>query len=299
MRKAAIVASKGFGDGLLMLIAANFLRHQKYEVSVFNTPLLSFKKNLPYFHIHPSLENEKLLFSYDLIILQNDNSSFLKEIISSRKENLHVFYASYKNSKHEPLTEKDFIFDPDIPMADNIHLSCQKLFSLPLDKNIGLVIDQNLIFKKHSRRVVIHPTSTDEDRNWSKKKYLKLSKKIKDEGFEPVIILSKKESSYISSDICEIKIFDDFSNLSSFLYESGFFIGNESGPSHLASYLNIPSVVIAGNHQRIKLWQPGWRRAKIITPPSYLSKIRFLNMKKNWKRFISVNRAFKAFCEIS
>lgn len=297
-KKAAVISAQGFGDGLLMLIAANFLKNRGYEVTLFNKHLSSMKDLLPSFTLTSYLEISDYE-TFDLVILQNDNSETAKNIISSRSLlNLYVFYPSYKESKHGPLDEKDFAFNQDLPMAENISQCCEKMFpDVACDKDIGLQLPDNLIYKKNSKRIAIHPLSGETKKNWPKEKFLKLYYRLFKSGYEPVFVLSEKEKDFFSDvENISFEAFSCLTDLCFFLYESAYFIGNDSGPAHLASYLEIPSIIIADDEKRMRLWQPGWKKAKIIYPPLFIPNFKGLRLREDhWKFFIPTFIVFNAF----
>ena len=86
--------------------------------------------------------------------------------------------------------------------------------------------------------------------------------------------------------------------LATYLYESGFFIGNDSGLGHLASNLKIPTLTIAGNAKQIKLWRPDWSLGQVVTPLFLLPNFKglHLSLRDNfWQHFIPIRRTIKAF----
>lgn len=299
-KKASVVTASGFGDGLIMLVAANYLKNQGYEVTVFNNHLGSFQNWFPY-EVEKFPENEKRFLDFDFCILQNDNSKRAKNLIALRnKLNLSVFYPSYSLKKHGLLGQSDFVFDMHVPMVENVAKSCSKLFNRDLSYDTGIQISPSLTHLKYFKRIVIHPLSSDVNRNYPIKKYIKLAEKLKKENFfEPVFIgnVFEKEQLKILNDFqLDSIFFESLSELAIFIYESGFFIGNESGPSHLASCLDIPLLIISNNRKRMDLWQPGWKKGKIICPFSFVPNFKNFRLKeKKWSWFIPVSRPFRAF----
>jgi hypothetical protein len=301
--RAAIITSNGLGDGLIMLIIAKSLKNLGFFVFVFNNHLISLQ---PLFKFLTLKKNKNLnlnfLKNFDLIILQNDNSEKSKKIISSRKflKKLKVFYPSYNKNKHLPLEKGDFVCDNSYNLADNVSLFCQKELNASNSKEIGISLPKGLIHKKEIKRVIIHPTSQDIFRNWSQKKFINLAKKLIKKGFDPFFIMTEEERKSFKKS--KIPIFSKKSliPLVSLIYESSYFIGNDSGPGHLASFLNIPSIIITNDRKRLSLWQPGWRKAHIIFPSFLMPNIKKLRLKeKYWKPFISVFRVLKTFKKLS
>ena len=124
-KTAAIITSKGIGDGLMMMVAAHRLLQEGYLVTTYHNLLHQLSD---WFEGHnfrrvPSSYEEELQ-SYDLIIMQNDNSERSRHITQlfqkGKLQSLSIFYASYEKSKHAPLTSWDQVFHPHWPMVENI-----------------------------------------------------------------------------------------------------------------------------------------------------------------------------------
>ncbi len=76
----------------------------------------------------------------------------------------------------------------------------------------------------------------------AKEKFLKVAAWLSREGYDPVFTVAPYEQSEWSG-----PLFPQLEDLASFLYESGAFLGNDSGTGHLASLLKIPHLIIPGN----------------------------------------------------
>ncbi len=88
---------------------------------------------------------------------------------------------------------------------------------------------------------------------------------LKQEGYDPVFTVSPSEAPEWGSS----PLFPTLGDLASFLYESGAFLGNDSGTAHLASLLEIPHLIIAGNGLQMPLWRTGWLPGHTIAPPPW------------------------------
>lgn len=265
-QKIAVVCAPGLGDGLIMHIAAHNLRQMGHEIVTFNDHLENFGKWLPGYQFakQPSLEDT--FQDFDAILLQHDNSLKSKKIKSTHPK-VYGFYGSHQVAKHGPLSLLDYVCNPLLPMADNLSLAVTKWFGLSSKEN-GLTPPSSLIHKKYPKRVAIHPGSSDPYRNWPLKRFRKVATFLQQKGYDPIF--------------CDN--LPSLEDLASFLYESGAFIGNDSGPGHLASCLKIPSLIIGTSHKHLLLWRPGWLPPKVITPPRWVSRFKWTQ--KRWKSFI-------------
>jgi hypothetical protein len=302
VKRAAIIPSKGIGDALLMMIAAKALKKQDIEVTIFHPHLHQLQAWFvgQHFKSHYTLEE---LDKFDLVIAENDNSNTITELITYAKNNdnlvVSIFYPTYKKGKHAPLNANDFVFDSTKPMAHNIAQASAKLLSLDTeDTDNGLIVQNDLTHRLHQQRVLLHPTSSSKEKNWSYLRFLKLAKKLKNKGFDPIIVLSKEEAKDDLWQEQKIKIqaFDHLSDLATYIYQSGYLIGNDSLLGHLASNLNIPTIIIADNPVRMQLWRPGWLQGDVITPPKWIPNFKPFRFKsKQWRFWIPTSYVLKRF----
>lgn len=298
----AVVCADGIGDALITSIAAHNLRSLGHNVTVFSSHLRNFGRYLEKGEYLPMQENWKeALSSFDAILLQHDETKRAKEIISLRKEGLplYVIYTNYRVSKHGPLhLGKDYPVDEQKPMVENVCMALQQLFHIaPTPQNCLRPLCE-LSHRKHKKRVLIHPTSTKEDKNWLKKRFLKLAKQLKELDFDPHFILTSQERKAWPMDIAAPH-FNSPEELTTLIYESDFLIGNDSGPAHIASYFGIPHIVICQGRQ-MPLWSPGWHPPIVIRPPRWVPNLKGMRLRENkWKHFITTRHVLEKFIELS
>jgi heptosyltransferase III len=297
-KKLAVVSAAGIGDALVLLIASHHLRKMGCEVTTFNRHLPGFGRWLEKGeYLPPPADWRQALASFDAVLLQHDNTEKAREIVSLRKSGLpvYVFYTNYRFSKHGALLDGfDYAFDANQTMVDNTCRGTSALFGGETQMFNGLYPPPCLVHRKFPRRVMIHPTSTCNEKNWLKKKFLKLAKHLQAMDFQPTFILSLEER----ADWPELHapIFPTLEDLASMIYESGYFIGNDSGPGHLASYLSIPHLIIRRHERNMQLWRPGWHQGELICPPRWLPNIKGLRIREQkWKHFITTKEVLKRF----
>lgn len=290
LRKIAVVTAAGIGDGLILHIASHNLRESGWEVTTFNDHLASFGKWLAGYQFapQPPLDDlEEIFGNFDAIFLQHDNSQKAKKIASLPMP-VYIFYGSHIPSKHGPFREKfDYVCNGEKTMVFNIVRAIGKITGACSTEN-GLKPPLGAYFRKYPKRIAIHPTSTEEERNWPKSSFLLLAEKLIHQGFEPIFTVSPKEREAWGA-----PLFPTLESLTTFLYESGGFIGNDSGLGHIASYLKLPYLVIGKNASHLDLWRPGWTPGQIAVPPLWSSYFKWT--RKKWKSFISVRSVIKRF----
>ncbi len=302
MLRAAVFPSRGIGDALLMMIASHQLKEKGYFVTTYHDFLPELLPWFPGHEIHPTYAKNlsETLDSCDLIIAENDNSSRIKQLIETCRERLSIFYPTYLGTKHAPLSSLDFVFNADLPMAENIALCTAKLMHLPSpSKDNGITAPPSLVFCSKQTQVLIHPTSSCPTKNWKRAGYLKVASMLKKKGLNPLFCVGPEEHSEwkcIEQEGFCLSHLPTLADLATLVYESGFVIGNDSLIGHLASNLGIPTLIIANDEKRMRLWRPGWHPGQLVLPPSYLPNWKFLRLKdRRWQSFISARKVFKHF----
>ena len=299
MKNFAVVCADGIGDALITSIAAHTLRKAGHRATVFSTHLKNFGGLLEEGEYLPMAQDwGQALKTFDAVILQHEDTPRAREIISFRKQgvSVYVIYTNYRTSKHGPLALGfDYPVDEGKPMVHNVCQAMQALFGLCANGQNCLPPTLPLTHRKWDKRVLIHPTSTREDKNWLKKRFLKLSHALTHLGYDPMFILSPKER----EEWPDAPLFSSLEELATTVYESGFLIGNDSGPAHLASYYKIPHIVICQGRQ-MPLWSPGWHPPQIIRPPRWVPNIKGMRLREDkWKHFIPVSRVVHAFLNLA
>lgn len=311
MKTAAVVCAKGIGDGLLMMIASHRLRHAGYTVVTYHNSLHELAAWFPdhtFKKQNPDIDLKQEFLPYDLVVLQNDNSSMSKELIDLYRRgtlrSLSVFYSSYEKGKHAPLTSWDRVFDQKRSMVSNIAVSISSLLqSYETSTNNGIIPPETLEHRKHLHRVIIHPTSSKQEDMWPKEKFLDLAYTLKERGFEVVFSVAPHEKASWQDVVTAGFALPDFptlNDLARFMYESGFVIGNDSLCGHLASNMQIPTLIISDCFKRMRMWRPGWLKGVVLTPYRFIPNFKGSRMRlRRWKDFITSRRVLAAFKEIA
>ncbi len=303
MKRAAVLPALGIGDGLLMMIASEQLKAHGYQVTTFHNALPQLSSWFPGHDLQTLSAEEKVLetlSSYDLILIENDNSTKVKHLIHHCRKRLSIFYPTYLSTKHAPLNPMDKVFDPNLPMADNIAFSIASLLQMQApSKDNGLTPPSTLKHRCNKTQVLIHPTSRVPSKNWKASGFIQVAKKLAAQGLKPLFCVSPEEQKawgFVQQWDLPLIIAPTLAHLAAIIYESGIVIGNDSLAGHLASNLHIPSVIIANDSKRMRLWRPGWLQGQLVLPPFYLPNWKFLRLKENhWQHFITPSKVLKIF----
>jgi len=121
----------------------------------------------------------------------------------------------------------------------------------------------------NKKAVIIHPGSGSPAKNWPAEKFAALAGKIRNEtDFEPLVIGGEadvKEITCMRSLLPDFHIHDNLPLLevASILSAAGGFVGNDSGITHLAAALGIPTVALFGPTDPA-IWAPRGKNVSVI-----------------------------------
>lgn len=299
--RVALVPAAGIGDSLLMMIASHAFTLRGHFVTTYHAALPELQNWFPEQHFSTFPIYDEEWGYYDLVIAENDNSARIGKLKEFHAKGLikrlSIFYPTFFANKHTRLPE-DQIFDPLLPMADNIAIASSNLLKEPCSKQNGLSPPTSLKQHLHSR-VIIHATSSNPKKNWPLKKYIALAQALKKRGYEPLFIGSSAEThiekALISTGL-PCKLFHSLDELAACIYESSYLIGNDSVGGHLASCLGLPTLIIANEPERMRLWRPGWHPGVVVTAPRYLPNLKGLRLRTEyWQTFLSVRKVLRTF----
>lgn len=320
-RQLAIIPSTGLGDGLVMLVLAHNLYRLGAHITVFHGPLSQLASWFPDFHFEPLPEANLFsrLGAFDLTI---QVESYLSEMLSSQQYQQlgprHLFLRmdpgvnAYEQLIHQgrqqqhpdPLLHRlvasQGVVIPHIHRGDNMVSNlmryCQATLGVMPLKQPRLSISDAA---PRSQRVIIHPASSAWKRNWAPAKFIQVARQLAQQGYEPIFAVSPQEFSYWN-EILETTGFMltqwSLDELAQALCEACLFIGNDSGPGHLASILGIPTVTVHARKRSFYMWRPGWSRAAIAACPIAGSSL--LKGPRHLRSLLSASRVMQAVQQI-
>jgi lipopolysaccharide heptosyltransferase III len=117
---------------------------------------------------------------------------------------------------------------------------------------------------KSAPYAVLHPTAAAQYKTWPAERFVALAEHIRQNcGLEPVFIGSaadlmspfRRFRTLVGALLCEVK------NL---IAGASLFVGNDSGPAHIAAAFDIPLVVLFGRVEHQITWAP-WRATSALT----------------------------------
>lgn len=309
MLNVAMLCPQGLGDAFLMMILAHHFQKKGHVLTFYHPSHHLLKDLFPtilFAHYPPIADFEKVFSHYDLVLMQNDNSEKAWALITLRKEqklpNITFLFPRPCPKAYE---DSDYLFNQNKSVAKNLQLASQRLLQMPeATKENGIVIPKGTK-SLYKNRIILHPTSKDKKKCWKKQQFLSLASHLKKMGYQPVFTVSNEEKPFFEDIISQgftLSTFNSLIELSSFIYESGYLIGNDSALGHLASNLGIPTLTISGNPKNTKVWHPDWCLNCVVTLPFDLPNFKGIGFKfrdNYWQNFISVGKVLRNFKQLT
>ena len=106
---------------------------------------------------------------------------------------------------------------------------------------------------------VIHPVAATPEKTWTPEGFLKVARRLqRDHKLEPVFIAGPNEDLSAFGEF-RVNVGSPLSDTKSLLSRASLFIGNDSGPAHMAAAFGVPVIVLFGPSDSVA-WAP-WRTA--------------------------------------
>lgn len=103
---------------------------------------------------------------------------------------------------------------------------------------------------------VIHPFASAAGKAWPGERFVALARHLRDDmDIEPMILCGPDDDSTPFHEFCSLRI--PLAEVKSLLGSASLFVGNDSGPAHMASASGVPVVVLYGPSDAV-VWAP-WK----------------------------------------
>lgn len=206
----------------------------------------------------------KMLRSYQSIVLFSENNDLEKSLKVNFRAAVYRIPQrpdpAIKTHAGEYILQALLASELFNPLAQDQSLSLDQI-PLPDRRDIGY----------HPSRILIHPGSGSPKKNWPINYFIETAQMLHQKGLNPEFILGPAEHSLIAI-LAEVEALtehvhriDDLQVLVCHLKSAGGYIGNDSGVSHLAAFLGLPTVAIFGPSDPDR-WGPVGVAVKIIKP---------------------------------
>jgi len=242
-------------------------------------------------------------------------ASEIKDMLNSYRKILLFSYSEQLEQKINEITgNKIFRIPPRPDIHEKIHIS-EHIFNYLVKYQLLKKSDYSdilpAVYPKRddsydSAKILIHPGSGSRRKNWHLSYFAEVYNKLGADGMNPEWILGPAEDfllKYLQKNYKDIHIFSELTELALLLGRSGGFIGNDSGITHLAAFMGIPTVAIFGPSDPAR-WRPIGRKISVIRPAELACSPCFESEKRNCDNQeclnkISPDMVVKAFYEIN
>lgn len=283
--RVALVLSPAIGDSLLMMTIARNLQQNGIAVTIFGRQIQSLGAWFPEVETLDDLSVADLtakLSGFDRVIQMHPNKPFVG------LEQYHPRVSFLDHICRVRSSES---------MADRLAKFCVDEFGLAgADKSNGMTPPPGLQHRKYPLRVAIHPTASTADKCWLPSRFIRLAIRLRELGFSPEFVVAPQErADWLHIERLGLKLPDlgSLDNVATWVYESGWFIGNDSGIGHLASSLHIPTLSLFMRRGIARTWRPDWGTGQVLIGSTYLPT-GFLK-ERYWKYMLSVRQVSRAF----
>lgn len=302
--KIAIVKLSALGDIVHAMVVLQFIKAHNPEIQIdwiVEQSFLPILENNPDINtIYPvnlkSLKKDKSQIwtefkkiraiatnNYDLVI---DAQGLIKSAIVSRLIGKKVAGFN-KNSIREKLAAYFYSIKIECPYHENTIDRNAKILSAPLgfaitseqihDKKVFLFFqDKNSeldnYFSKQKKNIIFVIGSTWESRNYPKEKFLEVAQQLQQNCLVVWGNQAEQEKAQWLADNSEfIKMLPkmDLNDLKAAIAQADLVIGNDTGPSHIAWGLNIPSIILFGCTPVSRVYQT--KINKVLKSPSLVN----------------------------
>lgn len=307
MHRSAVFSCLGMGDGLIALVLSNNLHLNGAAVTTFHPFLSTLQAWFPHLPIQPfpAIDTlESMLEPFDRFFIIFEKSPWMQAILNyclkNHRSKTTVLNPIATLKQDYPYWEEGR-FNGGRPFVENLYTYCKEILRFTVvTKSNGICVPEAISPRRCARRVVIHPSSSREGKNWPREKYLRLAALLKAQGHTPSLILTQEERQGWDLHELEAPIFEDLSAIAGYVAESGSMIGNDSGIGHLASCLGLPTLTICRSAVASRFWRPAWAPGEVILPPSWVPNIKAFRLRdKHWKKWIPVRRVLKSFHKLT
>ncbi|HEV2447337.1 MAG TPA: glycosyltransferase family 9 protein [Candidatus Sulfopaludibacter sp.] len=124
---------------------------------------------------------------------------------------------------------------------------------------------------RHSAIAVIHPVAATPGKTWRADGFLAVAGHLRRTGIEPVFIGAQND------DLAPFAAYRvvrgaPLAEIKSLLASAALFVGNDSGPAHMAAAFGLPVVVLFGASDPA-IWGPWRTAAEIVTAPGGIARV--------------------------
>ena len=271
--KSLIIRSGGLGDSLLTMPAALSIKehHPGSSLHVLGNPMmLSVSGLFSFFDGFHSSDLACFSNLYSDADISEELTCFFSQfdpVYFYTTANVYLI----ENKLRKAGIKKINIFNPTAPDNLDYHYSLflKKILYdvISLNSNEVNIPPINLLSVKNinTGKILIHPGSGGTTKNWPLERFIAIAENFKERVL--FVIGPAEEEKGIGQSIFKIGFAtiapENLKELCGVISGASVYLGNDSGVSHLAGFLNIPSVILFGPTNPV-IWKPVGKNTHII-----------------------------------
>lgn len=261
-QKLLMIKPGALGDTILIFDTLKNLKYHHYDVTfVGNADYVTL---IDYFDLGKGISIDNPIFLplfYDNISIQSKKLDRLLQFLDSFP--LVFYYAKHKDElfyKLKQLKHQSIYFIssiPHVPISVRFHLLKNTLEKLNLKIHFK---DAFMVHTPQNKTLVIHPGAGSIQKRWDIRNFMDLIQFLK-KSFEYIILVygpAEQDIPFLLQDYkheISLHLITSLKDFIQMIQKSFFYIGNDSGITHLASYIGIRGIAIFGRTDPI-LWHP-------------------------------------------
>lgn len=109
---------------------------------------------------------------------------------------------------------------------------------------------------------VVHPFASAPDKTWPADSFRALGDELRLRGLEPVFVGSAADDLSVFSGF-RVVAGATLTELAPLLRDASLFVGNDSGPAHMAAAFGVPEVIFFGTSD-VEIWSPWRTRSRVL-----------------------------------
>jgi ADP-heptose:LPS heptosyltransferase len=119
--------------------------------------------------------------------------------------------------------------------------------------------------------VVLHPFASAPPKAWPLERFVEVAERLQSAGLEPMILAGPADD---ASAFAEFQVFRNapLGDVKNLMSGASLFIGNDSGPAHIAAAFGVPVVVLFGPSNPVT-WAPWRTEARVLTSRGEIGQI--------------------------
>ena len=120
------------------------------------------------------------------------------------------------------------------------------------------------------RHAVLHPFASAPEKEWPAARFAEVARYLKLCNITPIFLASPQDDVAVFRDHTVLK--GTLSDVKAVLSNAALFIGNDSGPAHMAAAFGVPSVVLFSSSDPA-IWEPWRTESELIVSPEGFANV--------------------------